>query len=260
MAEEKRLVIPADMGKTIVFGTTEKDKWNVKHDNTLLTKTDGSLSVVPPGCHRITNLNTMEGLPSGDGTFCIYGVHNNKNRIPGIMEDSTSTSETQPRWKAGETAANYDWNGWVIRSEGQLTVYVNEGSATWTSVNDNPGFPATTWSDWRRVENVVPPKTNDTVQTSGDRSNWAVDFGNGFKQVGGIVTISFTNTTESTITKSLPFTKLLDVQVTPIDVQGFLGETAHIQILGNNQIRIYARTSQNYTGDFLVKWSASGVV
>lgn len=160
MAEEKRVVIPDDMGKTIAFGATETDKWNVKHDNTLLTKADGSLSVVPPGYNRITNLNTMAGLPSGDGTFCIYGFHNGNDKIPGIMANANATSETQPRWESGETTADYDWNGWVTRAGNQMTVYINHGSATWSSVNDDASAAPAGWSEWRRVENVAPPKTS----------------------------------------------------------------------------------------------------
>lgn len=42
-----KVVFEQDMGKSIEFGTTETDKWNVKHDDTLTIKADGSLSVVP---------------------------------------------------------------------------------------------------------------------------------------------------------------------------------------------------------------------
>lgn len=97
------------------------------------------------------------------------------------------------------------------------------------------------------------------VQTSGDKSSWAVDFGNGFKQVGGILAIPFINETETTATLTVPFGTLFDFQATPLDVKGPLGEAVHIELQGGGQVRIYARTSQNYTGSFFVKWSASGV-
>lgn len=97
------------------------------------------------------------------------------------------------------------------------------------------------------------------VQTSGDKSSWAVDFGNGFKQTGGIITVPFKNTTEATATLTMPFATLFDFQATPLDVQGPLGEAVHIDFLNDGKVRVYARTSQNYTGNFFIKWSASGV-
>lgn len=63
MANEKRVVIPADMGKTIEFGSKESDKWNVKHDDTLRTKPDGSLSVVAPASSGGLDCNTIQTLP-----------------------------------------------------------------------------------------------------------------------------------------------------------------------------------------------------
>lgn len=105
-----------------------------------------------------------------------------------------------------------------------------------------------------------PDQAIPRVQASGDKSSWTVDFGNGFKQVGGIIAVPFKNTTEATVTISLPFATLFDFQTTPVDVQGPLGEAAHIEFLNDGAVRVYARTSQNYTGDFFVKWSASGVM
>lgn len=98
------------------------------------------------------------------------------------------------------------------------------------------------------------------VYVDGDKQQWRVDFGNGFVQVGGVATVTFNNATEATVTVPLPFGKLLDFQATPIDVQGPLGEAVHIEVLDNDSVRVYARTSQTFTGSFYVKWSASGVV
>lgn len=106
----------------------------------------------------------------------------------------------------------------------------------------------------------VPEHAIPQTYVEGDKDSFTVDFGNGFQQVGGIVTIPFKNATEATKTVSLPFAKLLDFQATPIDVQGPLGEATHIEILADNKVRVYARTSQAFTGNFNVKWSASGVV
>lgn len=97
------------------------------------------------------------------------------------------------------------------------------------------------------------------IHVDGDKQQWRVDFGNGFVQVGGVVTVVFNSTTEAVVTVPLPFSKLLDFQATPLDVQGPLGEAVHIEILADNKVRVYARTSQSFTGDFHVKWSASGV-
>lgn len=160
MATEKRVVIPDDMGKTIELGHKEPDKWNVKHDGTLQTLADGSLSVVPAGCTHITDLNTLAGLPSGDGTFCIYGIHNADSKVPGMVTNMNAKDETQPRWESGDTTADFDWNGWVTRAGNQTTVYVNGGSTTWSSVNDDAAGAVNGWSEWRRVENVAPPKTS----------------------------------------------------------------------------------------------------
>lgn len=99
-----------------------------------------------------------------------------------------------------------------------------------------------------------------SVHASGDRQQWRVDFGSGFVQVGGIATVAFDNVTEAAVTVRLPFGKLLDFQATPIDVQGPLGEAVHIELLDNDSVQVYARTSQTFTGSFYVKWSASGVV
>lgn len=99
-----------------------------------------------------------------------------------------------------------------------------------------------------------------SVHASGDKQQWHVDFGNGFVQVGGVLTLPFTDTTETNAVVNVPFSRLFDFQATPVDVQGPLGEAVHIEILADNKVRVYARTAQNYTGGFQVKWSASGVV
>lgn len=164
MASEKRVVIPEDMGKTIALGQTEPDKWNVKHDGTLQTLANGALSVVPPGCNLVTNLNTLDGVPAGDGTFCIYGLHNAGSKVPGMVTNMNAVTETQPRWESGDTTADFGWNGWVTRAGNQTTVYVNGGSATWSSVNDSTDGDPTGWSEWRRVENVAPPAAPATSQ------------------------------------------------------------------------------------------------
>lgn len=61
MVDEVRVVVPGDMGKTIEFGTTEPDKWNIKHDESLVIKEDGSISVAQTSsggldCAAINNL------------------------------------------------------------------------------------------------------------------------------------------------------------------------------------------------------------
>lgn len=160
---EKRVVIPADMGKTIEFGSAEADKWNVKVDGTtLIRKTDGSLAVAPAGCHRITNMNRMTGLPSGDGIYCIYGEQTPQAPLVGAPVDAGSTKETQRRLAASTaTTQNYDWNGIAIRADGQLLVYLNGGSTTWMSTNDEADERESGWSDWRHVENMPAAPTSN---------------------------------------------------------------------------------------------------
>lgn len=161
--KEKRVVIPEDMGKSIEFGSTEADKWNVKVDGTtLIRKTDGSLAVAPAGCHRITNMNRMTGLPSGNGTYCIYGAQTPQTPLVGAPTDANSANETQRRLAASiATNQDYDWNGIAIRADAQLTVYLNNGNATWMSTNDSGDESESGWSEWRRVENMPAAPTSN---------------------------------------------------------------------------------------------------
>lgn len=47
--KETKVIIPDDMGTTIVYNSTGKEKWEVNHDNTLTKTADGKLSVANTG-------------------------------------------------------------------------------------------------------------------------------------------------------------------------------------------------------------------
>lgn len=95
---------------------------------------------------------------------------------------------------------------------------------------------------------------------TGNWESWAVTHSNGLKLLGGEATITFNNVDEATTTVQLSVSKLLDFQVTPMDITGPHGETAHIEIVDDHTVHIYGRTKQAYTGEMKVKWSAVGVV
>lgn len=68
MAEEKRIVIPTDMGKTIEFGSKEPDKWNVKIGHGLRVGADGSIEATGGGgttdvCAYIKSLAKRNSKP-----------------------------------------------------------------------------------------------------------------------------------------------------------------------------------------------------
>ena len=74
-------------------------------------------------------------------------------------------------------------------------------------------------------ETVIEIKEEDVlspVKAQGDQSNYEIEYGNGLKEVGGIVEVQATSIKEGVIEGvqrvELPFHKTLDFQVTAINV------------------------------------------
>lgn len=249
-----------DVNKSLTFNGNKLD---VKIGKGLKRTADGTIEVVPPGCHKISNFNTMEGLPSGDGVFCIY---NDRASIGQPMWANGNKNTTQPRANdltAEGVQADYDWNGWAIRAGRQLTVYMNGGSATWSSVNDADtanGEPLklADWSDWTQVDGEKAPAFSSNSAT-GTQEAFDVDLGNGFHMVGGIAEITISENNEGYVIVRPPFISLLSVQATAIDIPIVAGEGAHVQIMKANEIRIYGHTAKAYTGKIKVNWLAMGI-
>lgn len=131
--------------------------FSAKTDGTTIrTNSDGQLEVIPPGCTEITDLNDLPFTT--DGVHCIWGIFSAKN----MPVNMYSNEATQPR---GESELkNFDWTGWVVRSERETAVYIEDSGVTWGSTNDTTvaegsKIPSTGWSVWRRETNVPNPVT-----------------------------------------------------------------------------------------------------
>lgn len=152
-------------------GTTFSTKTDGK---TIRTNADGKLEVIPPGCTEITDLNDLPFTT--DGVYCIWGIFSAKNMPVNIY----SKDPTQPR---GESEPkNFDWTGWVVHSEHETAVYIQDGSNTWSSSNDartgaGEKVPTEGWTTWRRETNVANPVTQTLSAGKGlsIASNGAID-------------------------------------------------------------------------------------
>lgn len=104
------------------------------------------------------------------------------------------------------------------------------------------------------------------VKVRGDQSNYEIEYGNGLKELGGIVEVQATSVKEGVIEGvqriELPFFKTLDYQVTAINVSAspavLTGEFAFAR-LDNQHLVVYATANSTESKNIQVKWTAKGI-
>ena len=104
------------------------------------------------------------------------------------------------------------------------------------------------------------------VKVQGDQSNYEIEYGNGLKEIGGVVEVQATSVKDGVIEGvqrvELPFYKTLDFQVTAINVtaspEELTGEFAFAR-LDNNTLVVYGTANANEPKTIQVKWTAKGL-
>lgn len=104
------------------------------------------------------------------------------------------------------------------------------------------------------------------VKVQGDQSHYEIEYGNGLKEVGGIVEVQATTAKEGVIEGvqrvELPFHKTLDFQVTAINVSAspavLTGEFAFAR-LDENTLVVYGTANASEPKTIQVKWTAKGI-
>ena len=105
------------------------------------------------------------------------------------------------------------------------------------------------------------------VKVQGDQNNYEIDYGNGLKEVGGIVEVQATSVKDGVIEGvqrvELPFYKTLDFQVTAINVTAspteLTGEFAFAR-LDNNTLVVYGTANSTEPKTIQVKWTVKGII
>lgn len=104
------------------------------------------------------------------------------------------------------------------------------------------------------------------IKVQGDQSNYEIEYGNGLKEVGGIVEVQATTVKDGVIEGvqrvELPFYNTLDFQVTAINVTAspteLTGEFAFAR-LDNNTLVVYGTANSTEPKTIQVKWTAKGL-
>ena len=118
-------------------------------------------------------------------------------------------------------------------------------------------------------ETVIEIKEEDVlspVKVQGDQSHYEIEYGNGLKEVGGIVEVQATTAKKGVIEGvqrvELPFVKTLDFQVTAINVSAspavLTGEFAFAR-LDENTLVVYGTANASEPKTIQVKWTAKGI-
>ena len=118
-------------------------------------------------------------------------------------------------------------------------------------------------------ETVIEIKEEDVlspVKVQGDQSHYEIEYGNGLKEIGGIVEVQATSAKEGVIEGvqrvELPFHKTLDFQVTAINVSAspavLTGEFAFAR-LDENTLVVYGTANASEPKTIQVKWTAKGI-
>lgn len=105
------------------------------------------------------------------------------------------------------------------------------------------------------------------IKVQGDQSNYEIEYGNGLKEVGGIVEVQATTVKDGVIEGvqrvELPFYSTLDFQVTAINITAspaeLTGEFAFAR-LDNKTLVVYGTANSNEPKTIQVKWTAKGIV
>lgn len=104
------------------------------------------------------------------------------------------------------------------------------------------------------------------VKVQGDQSNYEIEYGNGLKEVGGIVEVQATSVRDGVVEGvqrvELPFYKTLDFQVTALNVSAspavLTGEFAFAR-LDDKVLVVYGTANSNEAKTIQVKWTAKGI-
>lgn len=118
-------------------------------------------------------------------------------------------------------------------------------------------------------ETVIEIKEEDVlspVKVQGDQSHYEIEYGNGLKEVGGIVEVQATSIKEGVIEGvqrvELPLHRTLDFQVTAINVSAspavLTGEFAFAR-LDDKVLVVYGTANSNEAKTIQVKWTAKGI-
>lgn len=105
------------------------------------------------------------------------------------------------------------------------------------------------------------------VKVHGDQSSYEISYGNGLKEIGGIVEVQANTAKEGVIEGvqrvELPFYKTLDFQVTAINISAppavLTGEFAFARLDGNTLV-VYGTANSNEPKTIQVKWTAKGLI
>ena len=109
----------------------------------------------------------------------------------------------------------------------------------------------------------LPTPTTPVIE--GDVNDYTVRYANGVTELGGIKQIQSNPVTtgiiEGVVTIMLPFTKVLNVQATAMNVtnapSSLNSERAHIAVEGN-KLKIYASANSNSSATIPVSWTVKG--
>lgn len=104
------------------------------------------------------------------------------------------------------------------------------------------------------------------VKVQGDQSHYEIEYGNGLREVGGIVEVQATSVRDGVIEGvqrvELPFVKTFDFQVTAINVSAspavLTGEFAFAR-LDENTLVVYGTANASEPKTIQVKWTAKGI-
>lgn len=120
---------------------------------------------------------------------------------------------------------------------------------------------------YETVIEIPDEQVLSTVKAQGDQSHYEIDYGNGLKEVGGVIEVQAASVRDGVIEGvqrvELPFYKTLDFQVTAINISAspavLTGEFAFARLDGNILV-VYGTANSNEDKAIQVKWTAKGIV
>ena len=119
---------------------------------------------------------------------------------------------------------------------------------------------------YETVIEIPAEQVLSSVKVQGDQNNYEIEYGNGLKEVGGVVEVQATSVKEGVIEGvqriELPFFKTIDYQVTAINVSAspavLTGEFAFAR-LDNQHLVVYATANSTENKTIQVKWATKGI-
>lgn len=123
-----------------------------------------------------------------------------------------------------------------------------------------------TINGYETVIEIPESQVLSPVKAQGDQSHYEIEYGNGLKEVGGIVEVQATSVRDGVVEGvqrvELPFYKTLDFQVTAINVSAspavLTGEFAFAR-LDENTLVVYGTANASEPKTIQVKWTAKGI-